>query len=192
MTTIVAGLDESAAALDALAFAHDLSAATGARLVLATAYPYELHPSRLGNPDYEAAVRADAHALLDRLAGGLGENGTGVVERRAIPGTRPAKALHELAVHEGASVIVVGSGEHGRHGRVLPGSTAERLLHGSPCSVAVVPKGYHERADRPLRTITVAFDASDESDAALRGATALARRLDAAIHVTHVFAPLQE
>ena len=39
-------------------------------------------------------------------------------------------------------LIVVGSTHTGRAGRVLPGSTAERLLHGSPCPVAVAPKGY--------------------------------------------------
>jgi nucleotide-binding universal stress UspA family protein len=192
MTTIVAGLDESAHARDALAFARDLSAATGARLVLATAYPYEPHPSRLANPDYEGALRSDAHSLLERLAADVGGNGVGVVEKRAIAGTRPAKALHELAVHEGASLIVVGSSEHGRRGRVVPGSTAERLLHGSPCSVAVVPQGYHERADRALRAITVAFDESDEASAALKGATALARAFGATVHVTHVFAPVEE
>ena len=45
-----------------------------------------------------------------------------------------------------AALIVVGSTHTGRAGRVLPGSTGERLLHGSPCAVAVVPTDYRDSA----------------------------------------------
>ena len=75
--------------------------------------------------------------------------------------------------------MIVGSSHTGRAGRVLPGSTGERLLHGSPCSVAVVPKDYRTHADQPIRRIGVAYNDTDEARAALaagRVAGARARR----------------
>ena len=65
---------------------------------------------------------------------------------RIAADTSPANALHRIAHAEHAALVIVGSTHTGRAGRVLPGSTGERLLHGSPCSVAVVPKDYREHA----------------------------------------------
>ena len=74
------------------------------------------------------------------------------VERRLLADHSPAHALQAAAEQAGAGIIVVGSSHVGRLGRVLPGSTAERLLHGAPCPVAVVPVGFGARglAERPV------------------------------------------
>jgi nucleotide-binding universal stress UspA family protein len=72
---------------------------------------------------------------------------------------------------------------------VLPGSTGERLLHGSPCAVAVVPKGYRETEHASPRRIGVGVDGHEEASAALRGAAELARALDAQIELIRAFAP---
>src|SRR5215218_2316022 len=68
-----------------------------------------------------------------------------------------AHALQTLAEQEDADIIVVGSSHTGRLGRVLPGSTAERLLHGAPCPVAVVPLGYRTRAARSRPVVGCAY-----------------------------------
>lgn len=85
---------------------------------------------------------------------------------------------------------MVGSTHTGRAGRVLPGSTAERLLHGSPCPVAVAPAGFAERAGSEMARIGVGFDGS----AAARHALGLARRVAAAtgaeLRVIRAFTPL--
>jgi nucleotide-binding universal stress UspA family protein len=85
----------------------------------------------------------------------------------------PARVLHDLAGD--ADLVVVGSTHTSRLGRVLPGSTGEKLLHGSPCAVAVVPNGYE---DRPLERIGVAYDGSDEAKAALAFARTLGGSLE--------------
>jgi nucleotide-binding universal stress UspA family protein len=72
---------------------------------------------------------------------------------------------------------------------VLPGSTGEHLLHGSPCAVAVVPKGYRATEHSAPRLIGCAIDGSDEAMAALRGAATLARGLGAELEVIWAFAP---
>ena len=68
---------------------------------------------------------------------------------------------------------------------VLPGSTGERLLHGSPCSVAVVPVGYRD-AVHPIRRIGVAYNHTDEARAAVRGAAVLAEAFGAELELIGV------
>ena len=70
---------------------------------------------------------------------------------------------------------------------MLPGSTAERLLHGASCPVAIVPHGYRAGRDVGIRTIGVGYDASHESWSALDAACELARGFGAAIRVIRVF-----
>jgi len=101
----------------------------------------------------------------------------------------PAHALHDLASAEHAELIVVGSSHTGRLGRVAPGSTAERLLHGAPCAVALVPRGYHTHTEQPIERIGVAYDGSDEATAALAAAVELARAFSAELEIIGVVAP---
>ena len=108
---------------------------------------------------------------------------------RPLAGTSPARALHELAEHDGAALIVVGSSHVGRARRVMPGSTGERLLHGSPCAVVVVPKHYRESERAAPQRIGCAIDSGDEAAAALRGAVDLAQALGAQLEVIRAFAP---
>jgi nucleotide-binding universal stress UspA family protein len=128
--------------------------------------------------------------LLDDVTKELGEleadlRTEGVrVEVRPLIGTSAAKALHEAAEHDDAGLLVVGSSRRSKVGQVLPGSTAERLIHGAPCPVAVVPHSWDEK-DRPS-TIGVAYLDSEEAHEALRGAHALARRCGATLRVLSV------
>jgi nucleotide-binding universal stress UspA family protein len=57
----------------------------------------------------------------------------------------------------------------------------ERLMHGAPCPIAVIPYGWE--ADVTFKTIGVAYIDSEEGREALRGAHALARRARATLHV---------
>jgi nucleotide-binding universal stress UspA family protein len=98
----------------------------------------------------------------------------------------PAHALHDLAETEHASIVVVGATRTGHAGRVLPGATAERLLHGAPCPVAVVPDGYRTTPHPAIRRIGVAYDCSDESKAAVSAAVDAARALGAELEVIGV------
>jgi nucleotide-binding universal stress UspA family protein len=179
MSEILVGIDGSVGAQDALAFAKQLAGITGVGLRLANAYPYDDMRTRASNETFRDLLRTDADALLDSID-------EGDVARDAVADTSAAHALHELAEEHGASLVVVGSTHRGRVGRVMPGSTGERLLHGAPCPVAIVPKHYGAE-DHPLRTIGVGYDGSDESEAALATATELARRVGATLRVIRVF-----
>jgi nucleotide-binding universal stress UspA family protein len=183
MTEIVVGIDDSTGAQDALAFATRVAEATGASLRLASVFPYSDMPSRGAVPAYREIVRADAQALLDRTAASLDVS---VASTEAVVANMsPPHGLHDLAERTGAALLVVGSTRRGPVGRIVPGSTGERLLHGSPCPVAIVPRGYAD-AD-PIERIGVGYDGSDESEAALTAACQVARRFGAALRVIRVF-----
>lgn len=186
MSTIIIGVDASERSEDAIAFAGRVAGASTAKVVVANAYPYSNVPSRASNAAYRTALREDAlittRNLRTKLAG-VPEERSSV---RTVAEPSPAKGLHHVAHAERAALLIVGSTHTGHAGRVLPGSTGERLLHGAPCSVAVVPKDYRKHADTPIRRIGVAYDASEEAKAALTGASALARALGAELELIGV------
>jgi nucleotide-binding universal stress UspA family protein len=110
------------------------------------------------------------------------------VECQTVRDTSAARALQHAAEDVEAGLLVVGSSRRSATRRVLAGeSTAERLLHGAPCPVAIVPKSW-TRDGRPV-TIGVAYVDTDEGREALRGAHALARHVGARLRVLTVVRP---
>ena len=185
MTRIIVGVEGSTRSEDAVAFARRIAEASGGQITLACAYPYEDHPSRAANGEYRDYLHDDARATLDRMKAGL--DGLEGVSTVAIGDLSPARALQELAVRESAALVVLGSSQRGTLGRVVAGTTAERLLHGAPCSVAVVPDGFRARAGTPIKTIAVGHDGSPEAEAGLSAAVMTSQSLGAALRVVHVF-----
>jgi len=179
MSEILVGVDSTEGAQDALAFARRLAALTGARLRLANAFPYSDMPSRASNDTFRQALEADAKTMLEQAD-------AGDAPKHAIADVSPPHALHQLAEETDASLVVVGSTRRGPIGRVFPGSTGERLLHGSPCPVAIVPAGYRSD-ERELKVIGVAYDGSEESEVALVTASELARRVGATLRMIRIF-----
>jgi nucleotide-binding universal stress UspA family protein len=122
---------------------------------------------------------ADALALAAALAPRLD----------AVPLAAPARALQQAALDRDAALIVLGASRRSGIGRVFPGSSAARLLAGSPCPVAIAPRGYADRF-RAVRTIAVAFDGSQESRAALAWSKELARATHGRVLVVSVHQPI--
>lgn len=179
---IMVGYDGSDQAKDALALGQQLAAQEDAHLLLAYVFRHEL-PSVAGWDEYERGVRAEAErelgnamALVDRELR---------VETCAAAATSDVRGLLELATERHCDLIVVGSSHRAAVGRTLIGSVGERLLHGSPCPVAVAPGGYRDRAGE-LRVVAAAFDGSSESRAALAAAAGLAESVGATLRVLAV------
>ena len=187
MSKIIVGVDESDRSQDAVALAADLSRGSDAELVLVGVYPYDDVPSRGANAAFRRYLREDALATLERAAAAVPDARR--LQTPAIPDVSPARAIQELATRGRASLIVIGSSHRGAVGRVLAGTTAERLLHGAPCPVAVAPAGYASGERGRIGTIAVGYDGSPESEAALTGAVALARSLGARLRVIEVIDP---
>jgi nucleotide-binding universal stress UspA family protein len=177
---IIVGYDPQTFDRAPVNFAVAAARFTGAPLVIASvcAGSAVRDGSAAGRLDEDLA--ADASGALDEVDRELDAEGI-AVEFRQIDNTSAARALHEAAEAQEAGLLVVGSTTRGAIGRVLPGSTAERLMHGAPCPIAIVP---HEwEAGGGLNTIGVAYVDTDEGREALRGAHALARRTGAKLRV---------
>jgi nucleotide-binding universal stress UspA family protein len=187
MTRILIGVDGSERSEDAVAFGRALALAAGAPVTLATAQRSE--PLRPGATAHDTFLREDAERTLTRLAAGL-DDVDDLELRPLVANTSAAHALQVAAEQEAAGIIVVGSSHTGRLGRVLPGSTAERLLHGAPCPVAVVPLGYRISGTPAHPVVGCAYRPTEDGAAALGAAEELALALSASLRVMQVFEPV--
>jgi nucleotide-binding universal stress UspA family protein len=161
--------DFAPAALGAL-----LARLTGAPLVLAATYPFDISVDHL-HPDYARALQVETEQALRRVAATAEAAGVAVTTRAVPAADSPARALHELAEEAGAKLLVIGSSARGPIGRLLPTAVTDRLLHGAPCPVAVAPAGYSfEDAAAGPGSIGVAFTDTPDGHAALAMARALA------------------
>ncbi|MBN1528102.1 MAG: universal stress protein [Thermoleophilaceae bacterium] len=175
---IIAGYDGRPSSEDALALAKVIAGATGAEL---TAAAIMLADPFWGGPDPH--LRGLESDLREELAGAAERAGAELVIR---PSTSTARGLHELAEELDADLLVVGSASAGRVGQLLAGNVALSLLHGSPCAVALAPKGYAESSAREVKEVTVGYDGSPESHAAIGDAIEFARRTGAALTIVGV------
>jgi nucleotide-binding universal stress UspA family protein len=152
--------------------------------------PAAISPARV-----DAEWVADRHRLAEQILDGARRvlSGDGPpVEYRVVSSSSAAHGLHDLAEEVGASVIVVGSRSKGPEHRLFAGSTADRLLSGSACPVAVAPSGMRERQPGPLTRVGVAYVDTPESAAALEEAVRLARRTSATLRLYTVVAEQAE
>lgn len=157
MSKILIGVDATARSEDAVALARRLARLGDGEVIVATV----------------TSDRDEGHATVRRMSGLLAGLEPERIRTAIVPGRSPAHGLHELAVAEDVTLIVVGSTHTGRLGRVRPGTTGERLLLGAPCAVAVAPHGFRTRLDGVLTRIGVAYDGSPEAEAAFAAALAL-------------------
>ena len=179
---IVVGYDDSDQSKDALALGKQIAEATNAELILSRVFI--LHPMvRGGVGPFDAEEEHELGRAVEAAAGAAG------AATHNVESTSPARGLHELAREIGADLLVVGSSRHGKLGRTVLGNVAVALMHGSPCAVAVAPRGYGESGGTGLSAIVVGYDASPESELALESACDLARATGAPLKLASVAQP---
>ncbi len=195
---IIVGYDGSDRGEDALVLGRRLARTSGDRLVVTTIHPQEAAHS-LGALDTEwvAYLREQATETIEgakRFPGAPEDIETTYEVRGASSASR---GLDGLAEEYDADTIVVGSSRRAARRRARPGSTAQRLLHGSASAVSVAPKGYRESTADPLARIGVAYLDTPDGQVALQCAVALAQHSGASLHLYTVsarraerFAPL--
>jgi nucleotide-binding universal stress UspA family protein len=184
---VIAGVDGGATGTDALVLGEWTARTLGAPLIVTVVHPAS---AALGSGRVDAEWVADRHRAAQQVLDGARtvlEAATGEIEYRMVASSSAAHGLHDLAEETGASAIAVGSGQNGPRHRLFAGSTADRLLAGSVCPVAVAPAGM---ATPPgaLGRIGVAYVDTPDGRAALTSAAGLARRLRVPVRLYTVVA----
>jgi nucleotide-binding universal stress UspA family protein len=165
---VLAQYDPERPQLGPLRFAASVAAVMAAPLVIVAAYAGEEVVDPLADVQMgEGLPRNDPRPALEALVRELGIDAERV-DVAALGATSAPRALHLAAVELGAGLLVV-----------PPGTTAERLLDGAPCAVAVVPT---ETGDA-FAAIGVGLVETAEARAAARAAELLARRAGARLRV---------
>jgi nucleotide-binding universal stress UspA family protein len=152
---------------------------TGAPLAVVAVQPGGSIVDRLSGGEFDEGGDEHAHRPLDGLRDDLDAQGI-AADFHVVEHSTPARGITETIEALKPRLVVIGSTHRGRLGRVLPGSTAERIIHGSPAPVAVVPHG-HELPAEGVRAIGAAFVPTPEGRAALRTAADLARAAGARV-----------
>ncbi len=172
---ILVGTDFSPTAAVAVDWAVELARQQGARVELVhavtvpPAVPEYISPSAIApGPVFDEEVRRAALGRLEKEAASLRERGI-EVETCLTLGT-PSNVICDRAAETGALAIVIGTrGLTGlRH--LLLGSTTERVVQKAPCPVLAVHPG---DSRRPLRTILIPTDFSEDAERAIHTARAL-------------------
>jgi nucleotide-binding universal stress UspA family protein len=180
---ILVGLDPQREDIAPLRLGAALARVTGAPLMVLGAWLHDPLTQAVPTGLVEHDLRTDALEKLEALTAGTD------ADLLVLGGPSPAHALHRAVVRLDASMIVVGSTAKGPLGRVAPGSTAERLLHGAPCPVAVAPSGLG--GDWEPRRVGAAFIDFEDGHAALRVAALLAQASDGTLRAVTVIEPIE-
>jgi universal stress protein A len=136
-THILVGIDLSGEANQVLARAAQIAKHDGAKLSvvhviepLSYAYGGDLPLDFSG---IQEEIQRQAQTRMDQIGGQLS---LAASQLHIVTG-RPEREIHRLAQQVKADLVVVGT--HGRHGlALLLGSTANGVLHGTPCDVLAV------------------------------------------------------
>jgi len=179
---VLAQYDPERPQLAPLRFAATVAAVMAAPLVIGAACAGEDVVDPLADVQMgEGLPRNDPRPALEAVVHELGIDGERV-DTAALGATSAPRALHLAAVELGAGLLVVPSG-----------TTAERLLDGAPCAVAVVPTETGDEDDDDgeddaepgvaFAAIGVGLVETPEAGAAARGAELLARRAGARLRV---------
>jgi nucleotide-binding universal stress UspA family protein len=164
-------------------FAVAASRFTGAPLVVVAVGPGAAAGDGLADGEFAGAPDAAHESLASELRSAGVDATVRVVEHSS-----PARGVSHVAEEIQPGLIVFGSTRRGKLGRVLLGSTAERLMQGSPSPVVVVPHG-HEQHPHGVRTVGAGFTPTPEGHEALRTAALLARSAGARLEAIMVLSP---
>ena len=185
---VIVGFEDSTSGEDALALGKLCGRVLGVPVIVAVVHPSPapISPARV-DAEWIADRHREAEQVLDR-ARSLVIADDPPTQYRIVSSSSAAHGLHDLAEETAASLIAVGSGRTAVQNRLFAGSTAERLLSGAVCPVAVAPADLRARQPQRLTRIGVGYLDTPEAHAALDLAASLALRTSAELILYSVVA----
>ncbi len=135
--TMLVATDCSDGAEMAMSTAADLAKRLGSRVLLVYAVEDRMPP--LIDSETRRLALEEHEKLAKSTIGDYARKRFGALEREELVEVgRPDEVILKLAKSYGADLVVVGSHGYGTLGKMLIGSTADRVLRRAPCPVLVV------------------------------------------------------
>lgn len=137
MERIVAGVDGSQSARDALQWAVDEARRRNATVeaVYAWHHPFVAGYMMEGELDL-GHYEEEAQQVLDRAVDAVKDGGDVAIERKLVAGSAAGALVGEA---KGAALLVVGSRGRGGFAGLLLGSVSQQAAHHAPCPVVIIP-----------------------------------------------------
>jgi nucleotide-binding universal stress UspA family protein len=150
-------------------------------LVVCTVLPEHWVPGMARiDTEYQQQLDAEADRTLEEARSEIpGDVTARYVRHRA---RSVAGGLLEQAEKHQADLLVLGSSSAGALGHVVLGSVTDRLLHSSPVSLALAPRGYRCRSDTEVDRVTVAYGGGN-AESIVVAAAAIAAILKASMRI---------
>lgn len=183
MQRILAGIDGSPAALDALRWAADLAQRT--RLELLAVRVFGPTQAELP-PDQDTALHDQQQQELDQWCSSLPAEAQPV--RSLLVDGDPPNALLGTARDEHADLLVVGGRGAGGFADLHLGSVAHHLTHHTTIPLAIVPR----TGAVPIRHLVIGVDGSPGSVGAAEVGADLGAGLDVPVTASYAFEPFAE
>lgn len=166
---IVVGLDGSAGALPALAWALHRAELRSAGVL--AVYAWQVPALAYSAPGYippeKDSLDSEGKRILAEALKALGPKAEGTKISVSVVSGPAVEVLPAVAAEEGASLLVVGSRGHGKIAEVLLGSVSHSLMQKSKLPLAIVSRRADGQGDG---RIVVGVDGSAGSKGALRWA----------------------
>lgn len=184
--TVVVGYTPSKGGRGSLDLALQLAHALDEDLLVVTVVPRQWATPSMARVDAEYGEYArQVGEESERQAREYLSETTVTVETayRVVAGRSIANALIGAVEEVGASVLVLGSSADGQVGRVVVGSTADKLLHASPVPLAISPREFRSTAADGVTKVTAAFSDSESSARVVGRVWSLAERFGVPLRV---------
>ena len=180
--TIVAGYAPDERGREAIHLAAMLARSAGDDLVITSVVPAPWAPGM-------ARIDAEYRDELDRHADRALERA-----RNAVPDDLPARyvrhsarsapaGLLEQAEQHGADLLVLGSSSAGVFGHVVLGSVTDRLVHSSPITLAMAPRGFRVGSDARVTRVTAAYGGSSSAEQLVIAAAYIGAQVGATMRI---------
>jgi nucleotide-binding universal stress UspA family protein len=158
-----------------------LARSAGDRLIVSSVVPSPWVPGMARvDAEYRSYLDATADEALQRAQANLPPGVEASFVRHSARSA--AVGLLELAAEHEAVLVVLGSSSAGAFGHIVLGSVTDRLLHSSPVSLALAPRGFRSRDDATVTRVTTAYGGSS-AESLVVAAASVAERVGATLRI---------
>ena len=159
-----------------------LARSAGDDLVITSVVPAPWAPG-MARIDAEYRDELDRHAdrALERAKKAVPDDLPARYVRHSAR-SAPAGLLEQAEQHE-ADLLVLGSSSAGVFGHVVLGSVTDRLVHSSPITLAMAPRGFRVGSDARVTRVTAAYGGSSSAEQLVVAAAYIAAQVGATIRI---------